>query len=1055
METGRLGATRAVLDLTTQDNKSVNTFKNAFAYPLPSSGNSISPLTSLPKHMDIYSTKYSRDQNYTAWNTQSHALLLSFGAKKLLGASRTTAIPKAKTTNQVKLAAADRIDVFIREFTKRGNYYTHPEINDLRNGAAYLTEAGEIVYARPDNAVFIRTVPHSTSDPTPPSSPFEEIEIDEMVFHSPPKTGTDRLLRSTTGVPEALDKPGPVPVRLPNVEGSEGPPHGSALRIPVRSVEPSLSLFQSPQGQKIPKSPFYIGLESANIGDSSAKVQQLVPTVRSQLARDMPAISACIAYMESSNAPHIDTAAVTRALCYAYPAHEDAWFLDKIDNHFVREQIPNSRTPRIVTIYTWPQDWGTLNIPVIAVTLPAFASMLKKNDAILNSNDPAIHHGFCLDNMDQVWACVPIDSVSNNQRWTMEYIMAHLTTEYWAGRTNWTWKSQHGPGVNAHETYFTTTPAAHNVYIPGPSAVMLVMLEESGWSANPVVHMEGIADIPIYQGSQKYVQLPNLDNYVSNLGPLWERKFSTQNYSTSAGDMASALDYIQNNTATDMAYPLGVSLAAELCSTLPHGVGASPVVDQKKYSPNASGAWTFGERKLDPNGTTPLTSSNIVGGAADTWPSRWDKLIAGYNASMLSPCLQLASSYADTGAEEMLLDPNNRANVFGILRRWKDRKPNFVNSQYTCHTSHGVYRVLTCLGYILKTDYRFNLLSTAGIQNTLSMHGVILTCSLSDMLVRNDLPLRLWTGIERANTPGLTQGIRELVGQVTYRYIRGRELSEYFEHVAVDPSDAKKGNWSQAMTQRVGVQIGTLNFMNSIPIPIALWLQWTRKVYADPELQLNVDYGIIAPEWEALHYMTQHTDSVSRVLISATTSTHKKLPVTMAIHGAAGNIPVTANVDNWQMLTSQHLDPDVSASSFSSSVLCMSSKYHYLNTKSDGTFLTINDMLTGKTTSSDVIDTSPLVYPDPPTKAFLDGEDLVTTSESGGTVMPSSKPEDKQNSPPIKTPEAPTPVENPIAKKEAPAVVDTKVAAPTTTPPAKTVAEAPSEKDVPTELPKK
>lgn len=105
-------------------------------------------------------------------------------------------------------------------------------------------------------------------------------------------------------------------------------------------------------------------------------------------------------------------------------------------------------------------------------------------------------------------------------------------------------------------------------------------------------------------------------------------------------------------------------------------------------------------------------------------------------------------------------------------------------------------------------------------------------------------------------------------------------------------------------------------------------------------------------------------------MIHATASTRKKAPITTVLHGAAGNFAVISSVGNWQMLTSQHLDPDTNAALFSSNVLCMSVKYHYLNTKSEGSFLTVNDMLIGKTTSSEVLDTSPLSYPDPPTEFF-------------------------------------------------------------------------------------
>lgn len=358
---------------------------------------------------------------------------------------------------------------------------------------------------------------------------------------------------------------------------------------------------------------------------------------------------------------------------------------------------------------------------------------------------------------------------------------------------------------------------------------------------------------------------------------------------------------------------------------------------------------------------------------AATWEQRWTQLIAGYNATVLSPCLQLAASYTHTAGEEILLDPENRAQAYGITIRLAKRRPTFVNTQYTCHTSHGVYRILLGLGYILKTDYKFNLMSVGGLQNTLTMQGVILTCAATDMLVRNDLPLRLWTGVERADAPGLTQGIQELVGQTTFRYVRGRDLSSHFARVDVNPAAPAWVKLDAAIAVRTGTPLISISFMNCVPIPVPLWLQWTRKVNSDPQVTVEVDYGIIATAWEAQHIVTGHETSVAQPIIAATFSTRKRTPISFVAYGAAGNFPVMPTVDNWQCMTSQHMDPDVNKGPFMSNVICMSAKYHYFNTRNVGIFLTINDLAISTRPAVDTIDTSQLMYPDsrPAIKEFF------------------------------------------------------------------------------------
>lgn len=280
MEKGKLGATRAVFNLVTQDPKSVNIFKNAFAYPLPTSGNSISPLSSLPKQMDVFTTKYGRDQCYTAWNSQSHALMLSFGAKRPSRQVKSTTCKK-KEDNRVKLVDRHQCAKFLRELVKKGAYYTPSEISMVSSGDMYITIDGQILADLPDEHVMVRTIPKADSAPVDLCNKTDK-DLTSTESGSGEISPTDALEfeflgsaldhRTTTGVPASTSTSAPQVAGVSVGPETEIPVHGAALHLPVRAVEVSLSLFQAPTGQTVPKSPFYIGLEGSNIGDSSAKI---------------------------------------------------------------------------------------------------------------------------------------------------------------------------------------------------------------------------------------------------------------------------------------------------------------------------------------------------------------------------------------------------------------------------------------------------------------------------------------------------------------------------------------------------------------------------------------------------------------------------------------------------------------------------------------------------------------------------------------------------------------------------------------------------------------
>lgn len=1000
--------TRDVEKLTTKHAKSVNIFKNVFAYPLPSTGSSIDPLTALPKHIDTFSARYCRDINYTAWNSQSHSMIVSFGAT--LGARAESRVEKPLP--KYTIIPMHLIPPFMA--TSKAKELSSLARLRISSGEWFYTVAGEILPELPSGFRYCVELPDfRPKNNTPKEKTKDEEEKktkDDETFEF-----VDIPHRDSIGI-QRTPSVNPKNVLSTELEGAAIPLHGHSITIPVRAVDPAQVAFQTPGGQNIPKSPFYVAAEEGNIGDDK-HTRQLNPTTKSDYMRDMPSVSYLLAHMENSNAPHIDTSSVLRGMCLAYPQHEDAWYVDKLDSHFVRDMKVGSRSNRILTILDWPVgEWGALQIPLLAVGLNAFGHMLKGTDRDLMSADVEINRGFTLDGMDRTYAVVPVDAHMMGSEFILEYILCFLSTEFWTGRTNNTWTTTHlGANGQEYTSRFTTTPYAHNVHIPGPNAVMLVLVENSLYARNEEFELKGHGMVHVYPGSTIDARV-RVAQVVTDIGASWNERFSTANFELCASNMVRAIAYMQRAVCTDMAYPTAVSLAAELCSGLPQ----SPMFTtnaQHEYDDHALGGWAMEEKELCPNKHPAVVVGGMMAGMADTHAATWSQHIVGYNATSVSPCLQAASSYARMAGATAILDPNDRLQALGVAYRWRSRTPEYVASQYVCLTSHGVYRVLLVIGYIAKTDYLFNMMSAAGLQNTISMQGLVLSMALTDMLVRNDIPLRLWMGVDQPATAGQSGKMTELVTSVTFRYIKARSIYSFWDHAKVDPGDPRSPTWRAAIFLRLGMTITDARMFTHIPISVPAWLQWTRKVDTDIELKFTSDYGLISVGYEDRHVTTSAEECTSRPLVHCTLNVHRKAPKTFAGFAYIAPVGIPLCVDNWVAQTSQHLDNDVDHSIFTSNVLCVSGNYTYLNSNMKGSYATVNDLMVGVKVGDDLCTTSELIFPDPPSKSFLCQEDLLGDSTTGGTPLPKCL-EPRELTPPVQPPQVPTPVDRPILPTE-------------------------------------
>lgn len=973
--------TRSVLDIRPGEDKAALIFKNLVSSPLPYSGAVASPLSELPKGYDNVRVLTSPPQTFTTWNIQSHAILVSYGSapheavEQECAAERPCGVPTILMGEALASAIKIKRDLNLMQ------------IEGLNTGKRWLTTRGEVVKKLDPRAKFrCATLVGKALEVFKRGPPLPERQGEASTSASrTPEPGTSQSFCDLENIETFVLAGGSSNMDLTDVP--EPPPTGTPERIPLRVVQPTLVSIQGPGPVTVPKSQAYTGME-AYISERGTSSQGLVPGTRSVLARDTPSVAYLVSHMEGSNASFIDAAPMLRALLYIFPAHADAWEVDKIDRQFIRGQVDGTRSALTVQVYDIDAALR-VQMQLICTTLPAFAEHIKGVDTLLGNPDPAISHGFNIGELDSSWTVVPVDSHTLTQPWLLEYIVAFMSTSHWNGRLNWVWHANYTG--NANEVFrgnFTTIPAAHNVYVPGPDKVMLVLLEDSGYAHNRTIQIPNHAgNVNVYFGVRAGAAPPaNLDNFLVDITNSWHGVLTTQNYTQSAQRMLHALHYMEKNLSTNMAFASAVTLASELANVMPEGPQIRLNPAARNYTDMSYGLWTYGAR--DTNNRTPRMRSNDVNlGDENQRANRLASMVAAYSYSMLSPCLQYAASSTQVLSRDIIAN----GVYVGQNVRWANQVPESVQPQYTCHQSHSVYRVLRCLGYTIKNDYSYNLSSLGGLQNTLANNGVLLTLGLTLAMATNDVSLKVWSGLGGDDIVAAHMSSRNLVSNWTNKMVLQRHPNAFFAHTNIRAGVTV----DNAFEAYYGRDSEDAEWATHIPIPMYALAQWAMKCGIELGKDFHTEYGRVTDQVTARYSVFKYGNHPMLALAAGSADILATAPASYQQHMTVGSVGLPMCFDNWADLTSGSFQVDIRRGKFQSNVLSVSMRYHHQDTSNDCQVAIVNDFLASKLSFASILSVDPLLYPDPPNP-----EVFRVTREGQQAAKP---PQDKrQEAPPTK-----------------------------------------------------
>lgn len=959
-------------------------FKSTFQAPLPMSGSAVSRLGDVPTCQDITTFRGSnREVAITTWNTQCHHYPTFVAYTRNVAAG-----PLARQRSEPGISFL--IDGALNQVVaKMRNINVVTRRRLLRGQNMYITTQAAI-FERLPKRYQTRSAILSDATATSIAAAYDD---GRTVDQPPADLPGDSDTGEARNTPTAGAVPGPSGVGAPTAPVHSSPSDrepavaaatppakkNSALVVPVREVRTVAMAFKGYNKRSPNKSPGLVALESyASSGDRAA-TQPYLSSARGVLARDMSSIQEVAAYVSTYNASYIDTAPALRGLLYCFPRSRDVWRFDSFDSRFVRRQVPGTRVLDQPFMYQTPEA-ERVPIRLVAVTLPAFASHLKNLDPGMSAEGV---NGMPLSGMDTDWAAIPISSDMLGNPWILEFIMCFTTTAVWAGKLSFLSHASHTTDGLPADMKFTGMPTAHQVHIPGPNKLVLVLVDENTYAQATTITIDGVPPIPVYRGVRIAAgQTPFAQAWVNVQAAMYNR-LTAANYFLSCQNMVKALQFMESNFCHSMAFQLAVSLAAELSSYVPE----SPQLhgdEQGRYEDELGGGWTVGPHNFNPRHPYHTTSNLNEGTEAEVC-ARLRRLLHGFSFSSTSPIQQHAQNYSTLASAEVMVENN----YVGTATYWQHNYPDLNNPQYQCNTANSAYRILTGMGMILKDDFSYKFRNSNGVANVLTMQGVALTLSLGIALTKSDLSRRSWSGIGINDDPFSQTPVHKWVSDMTHGMVLSANVDTFMLRLI---------NGNQTIRGEIllyqGIQPGNEMWGSHVCLPYPSFLQWAHQFGIDMKGEYHLAEGVINAAVESPHLLVNgdSTHSVSW-LGTAQDSFSAYLPISFMGYCNAVPFNIPLSIEDWQVISCSTELVHPALAGMMSNLCTVSINNRYRHVSGPGRVMIINKFAMRRELPT--WDVSPLQYPDPPNSDFLQPQAPVSSSgqlpqKDGLPVLPAS-----------------------------------------------------------------
>lgn len=491
----------------------------------------------------------------------------------------------------------------------------------------------------------------------------------------------------------------------------------AANTIPIRCVQSTSWKTDEQLSQSIPYSAIYTSIVQ-RLNDPSA-TGALGALARGPSIRDGTSLISLASHLANDTGSVMEIAPVVRAACIGLSVSSECYDTDPIQYRVFRNFTRNG----ITAMHIYKPESTSISCNIMAVGVDLFTSFMIDKTGPLDQNSQ-----YKYQNADVTWTAVPVRAAMMNQSYIVPYIASFITSEIWAGRTSFNIGGSYtftaGSSVSAE---INLLPCANNVYIPGPTNILLVLLDSSSTHAQANLTIMGTA-VPLYGGAPV--------NPVP-FTTMFDDWFKEANIGRIPMDCAVAINTISSMLGVENSTNLGLSIAAELYGCQYNGINI-PIIASSTGPPTpdftkaGGGAYRIDLRDAPMQTGSPITAKGIT-----------------TNAELVTP---LVTSYNFTGISPWCLPPTGMVKTKNVTVGtdtypiWNQVVPDYYSFNYTATTVNSVARVAIAMQLVITTELSIKFNYGGGFSTWMHMLCGALCAQTSTIFSSTNINLSVWTG---------------------------------------------------------------------------------------------------------------------------------------------------------------------------------------------------------------------------------------------------------------------------------------------------------------------
>nr|UHR49804.1 MAG: hypothetical protein [Sanya orius sauteri totivirus 2] len=717
---GPLSSSKKVIPSTTQ----LVGLASWIAKPLDIVGPKTSNLYSAPSARDSVSRAGCGSHFFTSWESYSRSYFGSLSILAEQGTVRTrrsVQLPEqiGDTPTQEEMSQLNRTE---KAILNKGGIFLRKRLPGIITTSTVMTQT-QIGLTK--NRKLINTASKYDQyirEGMTAEQAANKIEQDKQQSATQQKTSQPQSAFPSPETPtetEAAETEPPNPGPSHKIEKRQANPRIDALAntIPVRCVQSTSWKTDEQLSQSIPYSAIYTSIVQ-RLNDPSA-TGALGALARGPSIRDGTSLISLAAHLANDTGSVMEIAPVVRATCMGLSVASECYDTDPIQYRVFRNF---SRTGVTATNIYMPET-APVSCNIMAVGVDLFTSfMIDKTGPLDQAGD------YKYQNADVTWTAVPVRAAMMNQFYVVPYIASFITSELWAGRTSFNiggnYNLSNGTNVAAE---INLLPCANNVYIPGPTDILLVLLDSSSTFAQGNLTIMG-TQVPLYGGAPV--------NPVP-FTAMFNDWFKETNVGRIPMDCAVAVNTISSMLGVENSTNLGLSIAAELYGCQFNGINI-PIVASSTgppapdYSKPGGGAYRIDTQDAPMQTGSPITAKGVAANASQITP-----LITSYNFTGISPWCLPPTGMVKTKSVTVDTD------TYPV---WAQAVPDYYSFNYTATTVNSVARIAIAMQLVITTELSIKFNYGGGFSTWMHMLSGALCAQASTIFSSTNINLSIWTG---------------------------------------------------------------------------------------------------------------------------------------------------------------------------------------------------------------------------------------------------------------------------------------------------------------------